>query len=171
METRINKYILTEIDVASRYRAAKPLRTKKSTEVAFALEAIYKKSVVFKYPKVFQICNGSEFKNEGVVKLLEKHNVDIQRATTKYKKTHTVFVKAFNKEFVKLLFKPVDAQELQDPEKVFTIWVKNLDKTVNKMNNTVLSMIGMKPKDAIKLETVPPDKTYPNETVLSEEDL
>ena len=92
METRINKYILTEIDVASRYRAAKPLRTKKSTEVAFALEAIYKKSVVFKYPKVFQIGNGSEFKNEVVVKLLEKHNVDIQRATTKYKKTHTVFV-------------------------------------------------------------------------------
>ena len=29
------------------------------------------------------------------------------------------------------------------------------------MNNTVSSMIGMKPKDAIKLETVPLDKTYP----------
>ena len=76
LETR-NKYILTDIDVASRYRAAKPLRTKNSTEVAFALEAIYKKSGVFKYPKVFQIGNGSEFKNEVVVKLLEKHNVDI----------------------------------------------------------------------------------------------
>ena len=160
METHINKYILTDIDVASRYRAAKPLRTKNSTEVAFALELIYKKSVVFKYPKVFQIGNGSEFKNEVVVKLLEKHNVDIQRATTKYKKTHTAFVEAFNKEFAKLLFKPVDAQELQDPEKVFTIWVKNLDKAVNKMNNTVSSMIGMKPKDAIKLDTVPPDKPY-----------
>ena len=114
METRINKYILTDIDVASRYRAAK-------SEVAFALEAIYKNSGVFKYLKVLQIGNGSELKNEVVVKLLEKHNFDIQRATTKYKKTHTAFVKAFNKEFAKLLFKPVDAQELQDPEKVFTI--------------------------------------------------
>ena len=27
------------------------------------------------------------------------------------------------------------------------------------MNNTVSSMIGMKPKDAIKLDTVPIDKT------------
>ena len=26
----------------------------------------------------------------------------------------------------------MDAQELQDPEKVLTIWVKNLDKIVNK---------------------------------------
>ena len=40
----------------------------------------------------------------------------------------------------------MDAQELQDPEKVSTIWVKNLNKTVNKMNNTVSSLIDMKPK-------------------------
>ena len=65
----------------------------------------------------------------------------------------------------------MDAQELQDPEKVSTIWVKNLNKTVNKMNNTVSSMIGMKPKDAIKLDTVPLDKTYPEETVLPEDGL
>ena len=64
-------YILTGIDVASRYKVARPLRTKKSSEVAFALEAIYKKGDVFKYPKTFQCDNGSEFKNE-VTKLLEK---------------------------------------------------------------------------------------------------
>ena len=65
----------------------------------------------------------------------------------------------------------MDAQELQDPEKVSTISVKNLNMTVNKMNNTVSSMIGMKLKDAIKLDTVPLDKTYPNETVLPEDGL
>ena len=43
------KYILTGIDVASRYKVARPLRTKKSSEVAFVLEAIYKKGGVFKY--------------------------------------------------------------------------------------------------------------------------
>ena len=125
---------------------------------------------MFKYPKTFQYDNASEFKNE-VAKLLEKHNVEIRRATTKYKHTHTAFVEDFNKELAKLLFKPMDAQELQDPEKVSTIWVKNLNKTVNKMNNTVSSMIGMKPKDAIKLDTVPLDKTYPEETVLPEDGL
>ena len=45
----------------------------------------------------------------------------------------------------------MDAQELQNP----TIWVKYLNRTVNKMNNTVSSKIGMKPKDEIKLDTIP----------------
>ena len=65
----------------------------------------------------------------------------------------------------------MDTHELQDPEKISTIWVKNLNKIVNKMNNTVSSMIGMKPNDAIKLGTVPLDKTYPEETVLPKDSL
>ena len=71
----------------------------------------------------------------------------------------------------KLLFKPIYAEELQDSEKDSTIWVKNLSKIVNKMNNTKSSMIDMKPKDAIKLDTVPLDKTYPEETALPEDGL
>ena len=85
-EGNMYKYILTGIDVASRYKVTRPLRTKKSSEVAFVLEAIYKKGGVFKYPKTFQCDNGSEFKNE-VTKLLEKNKVEIRRATTKYKDT------------------------------------------------------------------------------------
>ena len=133
-------------------------------------EVIYEKGGVFKYPKVFQCDNGSEFKNE-VTKLLEKHNADIRRATTKYKHTHTVFVEAFNKELVKLLFKPMDAQELQDPKQVSTIWIKDLNNVANRKNNTVSSIIGMKPKDAIKLDTVPLDKKYPEKTILPEDGL
>ena len=64
----------------------------------------------------------------------------------------------------------MDTQELQDPEKVSTNWVKNLNKTVYKMN-TESSMIGMRPKNAIKLDTVPLDKTYPEETILPEDGL
>ena len=76
-----------------------------------------------------------------------------------------------NKELEKVLFQPIDAQELQDPEKVSTICVKNLNKIVNKMNNTVSSTTGMKPKDTIKLDNVPLDKKYPEETVLPEDGL
>ena len=57
------KYALTGIDIASRCKVARALRAKKSSEVAFASEAIYKKGVVFKYPKTFQRDNGPEFKN------------------------------------------------------------------------------------------------------------
>ena len=46
--------------------------------------------------------------------------------TTKYKHTHTAFVEALNKLLVEQLFKIQDAQELNDPEKVSSTWVKNL---------------------------------------------
>ena len=106
-----------------------------------------------------------------MTRLLEKHNAEIRRATTKYKYTRTTFVEAFNKELTKLLLKPMDAQELQEPEIVSAIWVKNLNKTVNKMKNTKPLIIGMKPKDAIKLGTVLLDKTYPEETALPKDGL
>ena len=77
------KYLLTGVDVASRYGVAKPLTTKKSSEVAFLLGAIHKKGGGFNYPEAFQCDNGSEFKGE-VRELFEKYNVDIRRATTKY---------------------------------------------------------------------------------------
>ena len=76
------KYILTDIDVASRYKVARPLRTKNSSEVAVVLEAIYKMGSMFKYLEVFECDNWSEFKNE-VTNLLEKHNLDIRRASRK----------------------------------------------------------------------------------------
>ena len=125
---------------------------------------------MFKYLEVFQYDNGSEFRNK-VTKLLENHNFHIQRATTKNKKIHASFVEAFNEVLAKLLFKPIDAQELQHPEKIYTIWVKMLNKTVNKLNNIVSSMIGVKPKDEIKLHTVPLAKEYLGETVLPEDGL
>ena len=115
---------------------------------------------VFKYPKVFQCNNGSEFKSDET-KLLEKCYVDIRRTTTKYKHTHTAFVEAFNTESPKQLFKAMDVQEFQDPEKVLTIWVKNLNSIVNKISNTKSSIIDMKPQNPIKLDTVQLDKTYP----------
>ena len=70
---------------------------------------------MFKYPKVFPCDHESEFKNE-VTKLLEKRNVEIRRATTKYKHKNTAFVETFIKELAKLLFQPMDAEEVQDPE-------------------------------------------------------
>ena len=52
----------------------------------------------------------------------------------------------------------MDAQELQNPKIVSKIWVKNVGPSAKRFNNTVSSMIGMKPKDAIKLDTVRLDK-------------
>ena len=82
------KYILAGIDAASRFKVARPLRTKQARDVA----DIYKVGPL-KYPKIFQCDNGSEFKGD-VTKMLEKNEVKIRRVTTKYKHTHTAFVEA-----------------------------------------------------------------------------
>ena len=52
-EENTYKYILTGVDVASRYKVARAVRTKKLSEFVFVLEAIYKNGGVFKYPNVF----------------------------------------------------------------------------------------------------------------------
>ena len=76
------KYILAGIDVASRYKVARPLRTKQARDVAEMIADIYKVGPIT-YLKIYQCDNGSEFKGE-VTKILEKREVKIQTVTTKY---------------------------------------------------------------------------------------
>ena len=124
------------------------------------------------YPKIFQCDNGSEFK-ANVTKMLEKHEVKIQRTATKYKHTHTTFVEALNKMLTEQLFKVQDAQELNDPNKVSVTWVKHLYGLVDELNDTEIQTTGMKLKDAIKLNQVPlvNQKNYPPEDTLPEDGL
>ena len=148
------KYILAGIDAASRFKVARPLRTKQVRDVAEMIADIYRLGPLT-YPKIFQCDNGSEFKGE-VTKMLEKNEVKIQRVTMKYTHTHTAFVEALNKILTERLFKLQDAQELNAPEKVSATWVKHLYGLAGKLNDMETEMIGMKPKDAIKLKEVPP---------------
>ena len=78
------------------------------------------------------------------------------------------FVEALNKILAERLFKVQDAQELNDPEKVSSRWIKRLYGLVDDLNDTETEMIGMKPKDAIKLKEVPlvARESYPPEEVM-----
>ena len=149
----------------------RPLRTKQARDVAEMIADIYKVGLL-KYPKIFQCGNGSKFKGDAT-KMLEKQGVKIRRVTTKYKHTHTAFVEALNKILTERLFKVQDAQELNDPKKVSSRWVKHLYGLVDELNDTETEMIGMKPKDAIKLDEVPlvKQENYPPEEVLPEDGL
>ena len=64
-------------------------------------------------------------------------------------------------------------QELNDPNKVSETWVKHLYGLVDKLNDTTAGMIGMKPKDVIKLDQVPlvNREAYPPEETLPEDVL
>ena len=147
------KYILAGIDAASRFKVARPLRMRQAHDIAEMIADIYKVGPLT-YPKIFQCDNGSKFK-AGVTKMLEKHEVKIQQVTTKYKHTHTAFIKALNKILAERLFEVQDAQELNDPEKVSSRWVKHLYGLVDKLNDTTTEMIGMNPTDAIVLDEFP----------------
>ena len=165
------KYILAGINAASRYKVVRPLRTKQAHDVAEMVADIYKVGPLT-YPSIFQCDNGSKFKGE-MTKMLEKHKVKIWRVTTKYAHTHTAFIDALNKILKERLFKVQDAQELNDPEKVSSRWVKHLYELVDELNNTETEMTGMKPKDAIKLNEVPlvAQESYLPKEVLPEDGL
>ena len=83
------------------------------------------------------------------------------------------FVEALNKILTERLFKVQDTQELDDPKKISSRWVKHLYGLVDKLNDTETEMIGMKPKVAIKLNEVPlvDQDSYPPEEVLPEDGL
>ena len=147
------KYILAGIDAASRYKVARPLRTKQVRDMAEMIADIYKVGPLT-YSKIFQCDNGSEFKGE-MTKMLEKHEVKIRRVTRKYAHTHSAFVEALNKILTERLFKVQDAKELNNPEHVSATWVKHLYGLADELNDMETEMIGMKPKDAIVLDRVP----------------
>ena len=76
MEISMNTFRRPESMPASRYKVARPLRTKQDCDLAEMIADIYKVGPLT-YPKVFQCDNGIEFK-AGVTKLMEQHGVKIQ---------------------------------------------------------------------------------------------
>ena len=139
---------------------------KQARDVSEMIADIYKVGPLT-HPSIFQCNNGSKFKG-GVTKMLEKHEVKIQQVTLQYKHTHTAFVEALNKILAARSLKVQDAQVLNDPEKISSRWVKHLYGFVDELNDTQTEMIGMKPKDAIKLDEVLLVKreSYPEEDKL-----
>ena len=161
------KYLLTGIDVASRYKVARPMRNKKPQDVAFLLKHIYENNKIpLTYPETFQCDNGSEFKGS-VTEMLTKHGVNIRRSTTKYNHSHTAFVENLNLLLATRLFKIMDAQELNQKGKTSNTWVRYVYDTVDKFNNSVVRSTGEKPIEAIKMDKVPQNvKPYNDEELL-----
>ena len=70
-------------------------------------------------------------------------------------------------------YTPWVAEELNDPKKVSLRWVKHLYGLVDELNDMETEIIGMKPRNAIKLKEVPlvKQESYPPEEVLPEDGL
>lgn len=154
-----HKYALTVIDIASRYKEARPLKTKTAAEVAKAIDDIYDKSPL-DFPSYIMCDKGHEFMGE-FIKLMKKHNTKIKRSLNK---KNVAFVERFNKTLAEKLFAHQYANDIESKEIILENeptpgrsleWVDRLSDVVDAMNDEVTRMIDMKPSDAIKLDSIP----------------
>ena len=74
---KLYKYALTVVDIASRYKEAKPLSSKDSGKVAKAFERVYSRGKL-RWPKNLQVDPGKEFMGK-VNEVMKKHNVNVRR--------------------------------------------------------------------------------------------
>ena len=102
------KYALLVVDVASRYVDAEALTSKDSSRVAKAFERIYSRNLT--YPHTVIVDPGTEFMGD-VIKLMQKHNVRIQRSEAKNHKAQSV-VEWANRTLFERLFSHQYAQEM-----------------------------------------------------------
>ena len=140
-------YALNIVDVASRYKGSYQLTSKNSKEVAQALQWIYENTPL-NYPKTLIVDDGKEFYG-GITKLMEKHDVIIQRRDPSQHRSQGI-VERFNRTLADRLFGYQYHKELEDPTKSSRIWVSRLQNVVSALNNEKTRLIGMKPVDAIK---------------------
>ncbi|KAK3737995.1 hypothetical protein QZH41_009631 [Actinostola sp. cb2023] len=152
---KLYKYALTIVDVASRFKEAEPLATKKSAEVADALSRIYKRSPL-NWPKLLQVDPGREFMG-ALTPLLEKHGVSVRSSRVDIHRDQAL-VESWNRTFGERLFGHQYAQEMllqsRRDSRRSAEWVSRLPAVVAALNGEVTRLIANKSSDAIELAVV-----------------
>ena len=92
--------------------------------------------------------DGKEFYGD-VTKLIEKHNVMIQRGNPSQHRSQGI-VERFNRTLADRLLSYQYNKELEDQSKSNREWVSRLQNVVSALNDERTKLIGMKPVDAIK---------------------
>ncbi|MEW8688954.1 MAG: DDE-type integrase/transposase/recombinase, partial [Candidatus Thiodiazotropha sp.] len=106
---RTYKYALTVVDIASRYKEAEPLATKKAKDVAEALSRTYRRGPL-RWPKLLQVDPGREFMGS-VSQLLAKYSVQVRRGRVDIHRDKSI-VERFNRTLAERLFGYQYAQEM-----------------------------------------------------------
>ena len=130
------KYLLTIIDLLSKYAWLVPLTDKTGKSITEAFQPILEKIK----PKLLQFDKETEFYNKYFEDMLASYNIKIF-CTNSDKKAQNV--ERFNRTLKMRMGKPFDAQNNFR-------YLDKLQDLVNNCNNTIHSTIKMKPIDAIK---------------------
>lgn len=133
-----HRYILTCIDILSRFAWARPLKTKQGSEVANAIEDILKSSG--RTPKRIQTDQGKEFYNAPVKRLLEKYDIELFSVMSPKK---CALVERWNRTLKTKIWKYFTSRNTYK-------WLDVLPKIVDAYNHSKHRMIKMKPADVNK---------------------
>ena len=126
------RYILTVIDIFSRYAWARPLKTKRGDEVATAFKDIFKGGRI---PKRIQTDQGKEFENRHVRELFAKHNIELFSVKSAYK---AAFVERFNRTLKHKLWRYLTSSNQRK-------WLNVLQDAVSAYNHSIHRIIKRKP--------------------------
>ena len=127
-------FILTVIDIFSRYAWARPLKTKSGKEVAAAFKDIFREGRI---PKRIQTDQGKEFENRDIARLFNVHRIELFSVKSAYK---AAIVERFNRTLKSKLWKYF-TMSLKEK------WTNVLQDVVSSYNRSVHRTIGIRPID------------------------
>ena len=126
------RYLLTCIDIFSKFAWVIPLKDKKGITIKNALEKIFKQ----RKSKLLWTDNGKEFYNKQVQDLLNENNIKLY--STNNSEIKSAVIERFNRTFKNMMYKKFT-------ENNNTIFYNILDELVNNYNNKYHSTIKMTP--------------------------
>ena len=127
-------FILTVIDIFSRYAWARPLPNKTGKAVAEAFKDIFKEGRI---PKRIQTDQGKEFENRFVNNLFNQHNIELFSVKSAYK---AAIVERFNRTLKHKLWRYFTMTTKQK-------WTAVLQDVLYSYNHSIHRTLGCKPAD------------------------
>ena len=131
------RYLLTCIDIFSKFAWVIPLKDKKGITIKSALEKIFKQ----RKSKLLWTDKGKEFYNKQVQDLLNENNIKLY--STNNSEIKSAVIERFNRTFKNMMYKKFT-------ENNNTIFYNILDELVNNYNNKYHSTIRMSPIEGSK---------------------
>lgn len=129
------KYILTVIDIFSKYAWAVPIKTKTAENVTKAMQTIFNSSK--RIPKNMHTDQGKEFFNKHFGNLMEKHGINHYST---YSTKKAAIVERFNRTLKNKMWKMFSLEGSYN-------WLTSLPKLVAEYNRTKHRTIRMRPID------------------------
>jgi transposase InsO family protein len=127
------KFLLTVIDVLSRYAFVRPLKNKTGLEVSKAIEHIFQTEQ--RYPSTIGVDHGVVFYNRNVKALLSKYNIKLYSV---YSDPKMALIERFNRTLKSKMWKYFTRHNTEK-------YIDILQNLVNAYNNSKHRIIGMTP--------------------------